>query len=493
MAPRSTLSGTVTGYMNGQTAATATTGTAAFTTLATAASNVGSYLISGSGLTANNANYVFAQAAANNTALAVTPATLTYTANAASSTYGGTIPALGGTVSGYVNGQTAATATTGTAAFTTLATTASNVGSYLISGSGLTANNGNYVFTQAAANSTALTIGAATLTYTANGATRTYGAANPALGGSVTGFVNADTLATATAGTASFTTLANAASNVGSYLISGSGLTANNGNYVFAQAAANSTALAVTPATLTYTANGASSTYGGTIPALGGTVIGYVNGQNQASATGGTLAFTTLATTASNVGSYLISGSGLTANNGNYVFAQAAANNTALTIGAATLTYTANAASSTYGSAIPGISGTVTGYMNGQTAATATTGTAAFTTLATAASNVGSYLISGSGLTANNGNYVFAQAAANNTALAVTPATLTYTANAASSTYGGTIPALGGTVSGYVNGQTAATATTGTAAFTTLATTASNVGSYLISGSGLTANNGNYV
>src|SRR5471030_184207 len=175
MAPRSTLSGTVTGYMNGQTAATATTGTAAFTTLATAASNVGSYLISGSGLTANNGNYVFAQAAANNTALAVTPAALTYTANGASSTYGGTIPALGGTVSGYVNGQTAATATTGTAAFTTLATTASNVGSYLISGSGLTANNGNYVFTQAAANSTALAVTPATLTYNANAASSTYG------------------------------------------------------------------------------------------------------------------------------------------------------------------------------------------------------------------------------------------------------------------------------------------------------------------------------
>ena len=66
-------------------------------------------------------------------------------------------------VSGFVNGQTLATATTGTLAFNTLATGASNVGNYLITGSGLTANNGNYTFTQAAANATALTISPASL------------------------------------------------------------------------------------------------------------------------------------------------------------------------------------------------------------------------------------------------------------------------------------------------------------------------------------------
>ena len=337
--PTRRFSGTVTGFVNGDTQATATTGTLTFTTLANAASNVGSYLITGSGLTANNGNYLFSQAAANATALTITPATLTYTANAATSTYGSAIPALSGTTTGFVNGQTQATATTGTASFTTLATAASNVGSYLISGSGLTANNGNYIFVQAAANSMALTITPATLSlvYTADGATRTYGAANPVLSGTVTGFVGSDTQANATTGTLVFTTLANAASNVGSYLITGSGLTANNGNYLFSQAATNATALTITPATLTYTANAATSTYGSAIPALSGTTTGFVNGQTQATATTGTASFTTLATAASNVGAYLITGAGLTANNGNYVFVQAAANSTALTVIQATM------------------------------------------------------------------------------------------------------------------------------------------------------------
>src|SRR5471030_3105101 len=125
-------------------------------------------------------------------------------------------------------------------------------------------------------------------------------------------------------------------------------LAANNGNYVFVQAAGNATALTINPATLTLTANAASRNYGSADPALSGTVTGFVLGQNQASATGGTLIFTSAATASSNVGTYAIAGSGLTANNGDYVFVQAAANATALTITTATLTYVADAASRTY-------------------------------------------------------------------------------------------------------------------------------------------------
>ena len=276
-------------------------------------------------LTANNGNYVFVQAAANSTALTITPATLIYTADAASRLYGAANPPLGGAVTGFVNAETLVNATTGAASFTTLATTASNVGSYLVSGSGLAANNGNYVFVQAVANGTALTITPTTLTYVADAATRPYGAANPALSGTIVGFAGSDTLANATGGTLGFSTLATTASNVGSYLITGAGLTANNGNYTFVQAAANSTALTITPASLTlvYTADGATRVYGAANPTFTGTVTGFVGTDTQANATTGTLVFTTLANTASNVGSYLITGSGLTANNGNYLFTQA--------------------------------------------------------------------------------------------------------------------------------------------------------------------------
>jgi filamentous hemagglutinin family protein len=487
-----TLNGTVTGFVLGQNQATATTGTLAFTTSATQSSNVGTYAINGSGLTANNGNYTFVQAGANSSALSITPATLTYTANPVSQSYGTAIPTLTGTVTGFVLGQTQATATTGTLAFTTSATQTSNVGTYAINGSGLTANNGNYTFVQAAANGTALSITPATLTYTANPVSQTYGTAIPTFTGTVTGFVLGQSQATATTGTLAFTTSATQSSNVGTYAIDGSGLTADNGDYTFVQATANNTALSITPATLTYTANPVSQTYGTAIPTFTGTVTGFVLGQSQATATTGTLAFTTSATQSSDVGTYAIDGSGLTANNGNYTFVQAAANNTALSITPATLTYTANPVSQTYGTAIPTFTGTVSGFVLGQSQATATTGTLAFTTPATQSSNVGTYAINGSGLTANNGDYTFVQAAANSSALSITPATLTYTASPVSQTYGTAIPTLTGTVSGFVLGQSQATATTGTLAFTTTATQPSNVGTYAIDGSGLTANNGDY-
>ncbi|MBT8584900.1 hypothetical protein G6694_09740, partial [Polynucleobacter paneuropaeus] len=56
---------------------------------------------------------------------------------------------------------------------------------------------------------------------------------------------------------------------VGGYAINGSGLTANNGNYTFTQAAGNSSALTITPATLTITANADSKVYGATSTTAG--------------------------------------------------------------------------------------------------------------------------------------------------------------------------------------------------------------------------------
>ena len=68
--------------------------------------------------------------------LVISPATLTYTAVAVSQAYGTPIPALTGTVTGFVTGDTLANATAGTLAFTTSATQTSPVGSYAINGGG---------------------------------------------------------------------------------------------------------------------------------------------------------------------------------------------------------------------------------------------------------------------------------------------------------------------------------------------------------------------
>ena len=108
--------------------------------------------------------------------------------------------------------------------------------------------------------------------------------------------MNGDTIASATAGTLTFTTPATVTSNVGSYAINGSGLTANNDNYIFGQAPTNATAFTITPATLVYVATPNSRAYGDANPPLSGTVTGFENGETQATATTGTLAFTTPAT-----------------------------------------------------------------------------------------------------------------------------------------------------------------------------------------------------
>ena len=129
---------------------------------ATVPTAAGSYTVIG---TINDANY---QGSATNT-LVINAAILTYTANAASMTYGSAVPVFSGSVSGFVGTDNQANATTGTLTFTTAATSSSGVGGYAISGSGLTANNGNYTFVQASGNATALTINALPVNLTGTG------------------------------------------------------------------------------------------------------------------------------------------------------------------------------------------------------------------------------------------------------------------------------------------------------------------------------------
>ena len=161
-----------------------------------------------------------------------------------SRTYGDQNPALAFTPTGLVNGDTFGDAVTGS--YLTTATSASNVGNYPV--------NGNFVspvgYLIDAAPGT-LTVNPATLTYVATPATRLQGTSNPALGGSVSGLVAGDTLATATTGSLNFSTPADIVSLPGRYAINGSGLSA--ANYLFQQAPGNATALTVEPAIFGFT------------------------------------------------------------------------------------------------------------------------------------------------------------------------------------------------------------------------------------------------
>src|SRR3546814_1572300 len=95
---------------------------------------------------------------------------------------------------------------------------------------------------------------------------------------------NGDLLESVTNGAASWTSAADATSDIGVYAVTGRGLASDSGNYrfSFAQDAANATALSITPRALTVTADTLSRLYGDANPALtyriGG--LGLVNGDS---------------------------------------------------------------------------------------------------------------------------------------------------------------------------------------------------------------------
>jgi len=262
-----------------------------------------------------------------NATLTLTPATLTVTANTAGKAYGQANPVLSGTITGFVSGDTLASATTGYETYATAATATSNVGTYAITAAGLTADNGNYLFSFAASNATAFSITPATLTVTGEvAASRIYnGTTDTTLsGGTLAGMVSGDTVTLTQAGHFTTPDAGTGVPVAATDTLVGAGA----GNYVLAEP--TDIVANITPATLTYTAASASFTAGQTPTGLSGTLAGFVAGDTALNATTGSLTWITTAGAESAPGHYAIDGSGLTAIN--YVFVDAAANATALTL-----------------------------------------------------------------------------------------------------------------------------------------------------------------
>ncbi len=452
------LTASYSGFVNGDTADSLTT-PPTLTTAATAASPVGTYSITASG--AASANYTISYAGGT---LTVSPAALTITAANASKPYGAAVPALTASYSGFVNGDSAGSLTT-PPTLTTTATAASPVGSYPITASG--AASPNYTITYA---SGTLSVNAAALTISAVNASKLYGAAVPALTASYSGFVNGDTASSLTT-PPTLTTAATAASPVGTYSITASG--AASANYTISYAGGT---LTVSPAALTITAANASKPYGAVVPALTASYSGFVNGDTASSLTSPPT-LTTAATAASPVGTYSITASG--AASPNYTISYAGGT---LTVNAATLTISAVNASKLYGAAVPALTASYSGFVNGDTASSLTT-PPTLTTAATAASPVGTYSITASG--AASANYTISYAGGT---LTVSPAALTISAANASKLYGAAVPALTASYSGFVNGDTASSLTS-PPTLTTTATAASPVGNYPIQMSGAASPN----
>jgi filamentous hemagglutinin family protein len=363
-----------------------------------------------------------------------------------------------------------------------------NAGTYTIKYlNGLTSN---YAL-QASATGATYTVTPAVLTYTASAASRAYGAVNPTLSGTLTGYKLADT-SSVLAGTAAWTTTAVVGSGVGSYAINGSGYTLVSGtNYTFAQASGNATAFTVNQAGLTVTAVGATKTYDGLTYSGGNgvTYSGFANGDSFSSL-GGTLVYGGSSQAARNAGTYAITPSGLTDGNyainfvsGSLVVSRA---NLALTTSNVTKTYNGTLAAlgtamATAGTSLFG-SDTVSG------------GTFAFTN-ANAGSGNKTVTVSGATVNDTNGGGNYNVSYVNNTTSSITPAGLTVDTSNVTKTYNGTLAANGtaAAVSGTLfhnasNGGTLDSLSGGIFAFTDASAGVSNK---TVTTSGVTVSDGN--
>ncbi|MCX6929802.1 MAG: MBG domain-containing protein, partial [Verrucomicrobia bacterium] len=148
-------------------------------------------------------------------------------------------------------------------------------------------------------------IALATLTVTANNQSRTYGAANPSLTGTITGLQPGDNI------TATFSTVADSNSPVGDYAITVTLSDPDNklSNY---SVTSNAGTLSITRVPLSVTAVNASKTFGAAAPAFTVSYAGFVDGET-AAVLGGTLAIARAR--GESVGTYALTPSGLTSAN----------------------------------------------------------------------------------------------------------------------------------------------------------------------------------
>ena len=477
-----TLTVSYIGLVSGDSAASLTIDPA-ITTTATGSSHVagGPYSIAASG--AVDSDYSISYAGGS---LTVTPAPLTITANNQTMVLHTSLPTLTATYTGLVNGDTASSLTTQP----TLSTSAhdnspisGNPYSITVSGAvdadyNIGYVNGTLLVINQPATTVTLSVSPSSTSIYGQDVTTTatvtrIGSEGPTPTGTVQFQVDGNSFGSAvTMVNGSATIDLGTGLQVGTHTI-----TANysgNGNYASNSQSSTQT---VTPAALSITTYSAAKAYGAALPTLGVAYSGFVNGDTSASLTTQPVISTT-ATAHSPVsaGPYTIIASG--AADADYTISYVFGSLTVLPVA---LSITANNQTKVYGVALPTLTATYSGFVNGDSSTSLTT-LPTLTTTATASSHVSGspYTITASG--AVDSNYSIAYVSGT---LTVTPATLTITANNQTKAYGAALPTLTVTYSGFVNGDTSASLTT-LPTVTTTATAASHVSGnpYSITASG---------
>jgi sugar lactone lactonase YvrE len=469
-----TLNYSIAGFVNGDTREFAVTGTPALITLASPATKPGIYTVSAALGTLQAGNYSFEFSTGS---ITIDKAMVTVRPVPASMVYGSRVPFIAYQLIGFLNGDSAR-AIHGVPSFITKATSASPVGSYEVVGASGSLASDRYEFTFLGGT---LTITKAALIVQVAPASKSYGSPLPAFTYSLVGLVNGDA-ADVVSGSPIFNTNCTSASPVGIYRVNATVGSLYSANYSFA---INGGKLVVNPATLTLTPKPVTMTYGGSMASLTYSVAGLVNG-DKSSVIRGTPLYTGMISKATPVGTYTfqMKAGSLTAANYCVVLQGGTA-----TVTKAVLSVSMRAASMTYGSSLPTFVPIIQGFVNGE-AANVVSGEPLFTSGATRKSAVGSYPVQASIGTLEAANYSFSFVTGQMTIL---PASLTVTANNLSVKSGASLPTLTDTISGFVNGDTAATAIKGTAALITTATRTSKAGKYPIGVSAGTMSAANYM
>ncbi|MFI8379189.1 MBG domain-containing protein [Leeuwenhoekiella sp. NPDC079379] len=410
---------------------------------------VGSYEISASGVTSSNYDITYIGGS-----FEITPAVLTITADNQTKVYGDEDPVLTVSYSGFVNGDSE-TDLGGTLNISR--TSGEAVGDYVITASGATSTNYDITYDDGS-----FEITPASLTITADNQTKVYGDADPVLTVSYSGFVNGD-FETDLGGTLNIRRTSGEA--VGSYLITASGATSSNYDITYVDGS-----LAITPASLTITADNQTKVYGDEDPALTVSYSGFVNGDSETDL-GGSL--TVSRTFGEDVSSYVISASGATSTNYDIIYIAGS-----FEITPAVLTITADNQTKVYGDEDPVLTVSYSGFVNGDSE---TDLGGSLTVSRISGEAVGSYLITASGATSTNYDITY-----DDGSLAITPASLTITADNQTKVYGEADPVFTVSYSGFENGDSE-TNLGGTLNISR--TSGEAVGDYVITASGATSTN----
>jgi MBG domain (YGX type)/YDG domain/Bacterial Ig-like domain (group 3) len=360
-------------------------------------------------------NYTITYNTANFT---INPKAASATPNAASKTYGDADPAFTGTLSGFLAAD-AVTATYSRTSGETVAGSPYSI-SAVLSPAGVL---GNYTITYNTAN---FTINPKAASVTPNAASKTYGDADPAFTGSLSGFLAADSV-TATYSRTSGETVAGSPYSI-SAVLSPAGVL---GNYTITYNTANFT---ISKRTASVTPNPASKTYGDADPAFTGTLTNFVASDSITAAYSRTLGETVAASpyTISTV----LSPAGVL---DNYTITYNTAN---FSINKRLASVTPNATSKTYGDADPALTGTLTNFVAGDSI-TATYNRTAGESVAGSPYTISAVLSPAAALANYTITYNTASFTINKRLASVTPA-------AVSKTYGDADPALSGTLSNFV-------------------------------------------